>query len=365
VEERSPVRGWARRTLYGRGGATGAAWRGVTRPLALAWEAVAERKLAAPRESARLPAPAVALGNVTVGGGGKTTLVEWLLACGLPAGTVTAVLTRGYGRESRGVWVLPPGIAELDLVRAAGDEPALLARRGAWVGVGADRVLAARAVVDRVEPDLFLLDDALQHRRVARALDLVAFTADDLVAPARCLPAGPLRQGPGWLPSLGAWIVTGADPRGRVWPEGSIGAAFGAWWRELPGTGASWEDAGSVPLEAWWSEREEAFDASGRAVVILAGVARPESVRRSAERAGLEVAALAAFPDHWTYRARDVAALLADHPTEPVVTTEKDAVKLDPAWFGDRPVGVLRRRLVPDDPALLRALVQEALGRTA
>jgi tetraacyldisaccharide 4'-kinase len=337
----------------------------VARPLGRAWEAVAERRLATTRDSARLPAPAIAVGNVTVGGGGKTSLVEWLLDEGLPEATVTAVLTRGYGRGSNGVWVLPPGTVELDLARAAGDEPALLARRGAWVGVGADRVLAARAVVDRARPDVFLLDDALQHRRVARALDLVAFTADDLLAPARCLPAGPLRQGPAWRPSLGAWIVTGADPRRRVWPRGSIGEAFGAWWREIPGTGAAWADAGTVPLEAWWAGREEPFDFRGRPVVAFAGVARPESVRRSVERAGLEVQALAAFPDHWSYRARDIEALLADHPVGPLVTTEKDAVKLDPSWFGERPVGVLRRTLVPEDPSLLRALVRESLGRTA
>jgi tetraacyldisaccharide 4'-kinase len=364
LEERAPGRGWARRTLYGEGGPAGTAWRGVARPLGRAWEAIAARRLAAPRAAERLGAPTVAVGNVTVGGGGKTSLVDWLLAEGLPPGVTAAVLSRGYGRVGNGVWVLEPGPVSSALARVAGDEPALLARRGAWVGVAGDRALAARAVEARVRPDVFLLDDALQNRAVARAFDLVAFTVEDLAAPARCLPAGPLRQGPGWRPPAGAWIVVGGDPRTCTWPAGTIGSAFGRWWRELPGTEAAWEVGGTVALGAWSAGGEEPFETRGRPIVAFAGVARPDSVRRAAEAAGLAVATVAAFPDHWNYRRRDVEHLLADHPAADFLTTEKDAVKLDPAWWGDRPVGVLRRRLAPRDPALLRELVQDAIGRT-
>lgn len=355
------MRGWARRTLYGGGGAAGAVWRGAARPLARVWGAVAERRLAGAHPPARLPAPAVAVGNVTVGGGGKTSLVTWLLTEGLPPDTVAAVLSRGYGRDEKGVWVVEPGLAGRETARAAGDEPALLARHGAWVGVAADRALAARAVSARVRPDLFLLDDALQHRRVARSLDLVVFTADDLTAPARCLPAGPLREGPAWRPPVAAWVVTGADPRDRVWPAGSIGSAFGAWWEKLPGTPAEWEDDPAVTLAAWAAGAEEPF-AAREPVIVFAGVARPESVAQAARRAGLDVEAVVAYPDHAAYRPGMVASLLASHPTGALVTTEKDAVKLDPAWFAGRAVGVLRRRLAPREPDLLRGMVRDAMG---
>ena len=365
VEERARGRGWARRTLYGGGGAAGAVWRGAARPLAGVWRRVAERRLTVAQGAVRLPAPAIAVGNVTVGGGGKTSLVAWVLEEALPEGSVAAVLSRGYGRSGDGVWVLEPGPADPETARQAGDEPALLARRGAWVGVAADRARAAGAVARRARPDVYVLDDALQHRRVARALDLVAFTAADLTAPARCLPAGPLRQGPGWMPERGAWIVTGADPRREEWPRGTIGAAFAAWWREVPGTGADWESGPAAELGAWVAAGEAPFHAGGREVVAFAGVARPESVRRTAVDAGVPLAGLVAYADHARYTPRLVAALLRAHSEAAFVTTEKDAVKLDPAWFAGRPVGVLRRRLVPRDPELLRVLVAEALAAGA
>jgi len=359
ILEQAPIQGWARRTLYGGGGPAGSAWRAVSRPLGWAWGAAADLRHGAALEAARLDAPVVSVGNVTLGGGGKTSLVLWLLEHGLPREVTPAVLTRGYGRAEEGVVVLEPGAREW---RMAGDEPALIARAGAWVGVAADRVEAARAVARRVAPDCFVLDDGLQHVRVARSLDLVTFTEIDLSAPARCLPAGPLRQGPGVRPPVAAWIVTGADPRERRWPAGSIGEAFAGWWSAMPGTPATWRDAGTVSLAAWRTGGVEPFDAAGAPVVAFAGVARPEPVVDFAARAGIEVRALAAFPDHRAYGVADVARLLASHPGAAFVTTEKDAAKCEPEWFGDRPVGVLRRRLDPQDPGLLTALVREAMA---
>ena len=360
VVEHAPAHGWGRETLLGEGGWPGAAWRAIARPLGWSWRLAAARRLSSSAPAERLPVPAIAVGNVTVGGGGKTSLVLWILAHGLPSHARAAVLTRGYGRPSGGVLVIPPG-ADARTAWQAGDEPLLLARAGAWVGVAADRMRAARAVIARFRPDLFLLDDALQHRSVARALDLVAFTAEELQSPARCLPAGPLRQGPAWLPPNGAWVVSGADPRAGEWAPGSIGAAFRRWWIDLPGTPARWQDAGTVALAGWRAGTEEPFDPRGRAVVAFAGVARPASVPRFAEQAGLSVERVVAYRDHHPYTAFDAAALLADHPDAAFVTTEKDAVKCDPAWFGKRPVGVLRRQLDPLEPELLRERIGDAV----
>ncbi|MFN2383112.1 MAG: tetraacyldisaccharide 4'-kinase [Gemmatimonadota bacterium] len=366
VVERAPVRGWARRALDGAGGRGARAWREAARPLGWAWGTVAEYRLHRPRlgPADRLPAPAIGIGNVTVGGGGKTSLVQWLLADGLPAGAVAVVVTRGYGRAARGTGVLRP-LAPGAPAGAAlkwGDEAALLARAGVWVGVGADRSAAARALAAVTGFDCLLLDDALQHRRVSRSLDLITFTADDLQAPARCLPAGPLRQGPAWRPPNGAWIVSGVDPRREPWPRGTIGAAFAAWWRELPGTAAAWADGGTASLAAWRTGGSEPFAAGDRPIVALTGVARPASVARFAAQAGHPVTAVVAWPDHYQFTCSDVAALRAAHPGAALVMTEKDAIKCEPAWFGDRPVGVLRRRLVPHDPQLLQGLVRDAIA---
>jgi tetraacyldisaccharide 4'-kinase len=365
IVERAPFYGWARKAVYGGGGVPGRLARGALAPLSWAWGVAAERRLA-PRPGLRprrLPAPAISVGNVTLGGGGKTSLVEWIVRRGAPAGTAVAVLTRGYGRAETEPRALGPGAAALPIAEV-GDEPALLARAGAWIGIAADRFVAAGAVLELgAEPGLFVLDDGLQHRSVPRALDLVVFTAADLLAPARCVPAGPLRQRPGWRPPAAAWVVVDEDPRAREWPGGSIGRAYSGWWEELPGTAADWVDAGTVPLAAWREGEDARFDPGGRPVVAFAGVARPESVADSARRAGVELAGLVAFPDHHPYSGREIAALLAAHPGAAFLTTEKDAVKCDPAWFGEAPAGVLRRRMEPRDGILLARLIAEAMGR--
>lgn len=361
VEERAPIYGWARRAVYGGGGTAGRVARGAAAPLGWAWGAAAALRMSrgGPR---RLSAPAVSVGNVTLGGGGKTSLVEWIVRGGGPAGATVAVLSRGYGRATGAPRALPPGIVSAD-VAEVGDEPALLARAGAWVGVGADRFEAAFAVEQLGgKPDFYVLDDGLQHRAVPRALDLVAFTAADLTAPARCVPAGPLRQPSGWRPPRAVWVVADVDPRARDWPAGSIGRAYEAWWRELPGTSATWERELPVTLESWHAGGESPFEPGPRPLIAFAGVARPESVAAHARGAGLPIAALVAFPDHHAYNARDIATLRTARPGAAFLTTEKDAVKCDPGWFGDAPAGVLRRRLQPTDPELLRREIEDAIA---
>jgi tetraacyldisaccharide 4'-kinase len=118
-----------------------------------------------------------------------------------------------------------------------------------------------------------------------------------------------------------------------------------------------------VTLAAWQAGEERAFEPGGRPVVAFAGVARPDSVALAARDAGHEIAALVAFPDHHAYVPDEIASLRAAHPEAAFLTTEKDAVKCTPVWFGESPVGVLIRRLQPHDPDLLRRLVAEAMGR--
>jgi tetraacyldisaccharide 4'-kinase len=298
---------------------------------------------------------------VTLGGGGKTSLVEWIVREGAPRGATVAVLSRGYGRAGEGPIALAPGEAPARIADA-GDEPALLARAGAWVGVSADRFLGARAVEERrARPDLYVLDDGLQHRAVPRALDLVAFTRADLFAPARCVPAGPLRQRASWAPPHAVWVVTGIDPREADWPAGTIGDAYAGWWREFSGTAADWSAGRPVSLASWRAGGNEPFVPAGP-VVVVAGVARPESAAELARAGGLDVAALAAFPDHHAYAAEEIARLRASHPGAAFVMTGKDAVKCEAGWFGDSPAGVLVRRLEPRDPELLRSVIADAIA---
>ncbi len=360
VVERAAAYGWARRTVYGNGGALSAAFRGLAAPIASGWAIVADRRLRRDASAIHLGAPTISIGNVTIGGGGKTSLVHWLITEGVPSGTRVAVLSRGYGRSANDTTVIAPAAASVD-VAAVGDEPALLARAGAWVGVGADRSAAARAVLAVTDVDLFLLDDGLQHRKVARQLDLIAFTTRDLMAPAKCLPSGPLRQRSSWQPPSGAWVVSGVDPRSRTWPAGSIGRALASWWEHIPGTVAQWRDAGTVDLAGWLTGSPVRFEVDDRRVTVIAGVADPASVVRFAEEAGWSPTKVIAFPDHYRFSQREITALVAKHPNVPFVATEKDAIKCQAEWFNDRPVGVLRRRLQPSEAGLLTELVSDVL----
>ena len=116
-----------------------------------------------------------------------------------------------------------------------------------------------------------------------------------------------------------------------------------------------------MTLRSWLAGRDEPFDPGGQ-VVVIAGVARPDSAAEFARSGGLEVAALAAFPDHHRYSAGEIDRLRGSHPRTAFVLTEKDAVKCEADWFGDAPAGVMRRRLEPADPDLLRREIADAIA---
>jgi tetraacyldisaccharide 4'-kinase len=225
------------------------------------------------------------------------------------------VVSRGYGRRSRGLRV----VADSHAVRAgadeAGDEPLLLARRlpGTPVVVSEHRYEAARHALTRLGATTIVLDDGFQHRALARDADLVLVTAD--AATAWMLPAGPLREPPSGLARARALLAIDGPPpavtlpaagvfRGRLRPTGLVRVEGGAWVEE--------------PLAG----------ITGRRVVAVAGIARPERVADTLAGAGAVVDRLLAFPDHHDYGERDVALIVAAAARGTVVTTEKDLVKL-------------------------------------
>src|SRR5262245_6288298 len=122
------------------------------------------------RRPARLPRPVVSVGNLTIGGSGKTPFVIHVAGRVAAMGAVPAVLSRGYGRERpRSMHVVPPG-GEMPGARIIGDEPALIRRRvpAAWLGIASNRHTAGRTIAARVRNPLFILDDGFQHRRLHR-----------------------------------------------------------------------------------------------------------------------------------------------------------------------------------------------------
>jgi len=265
--------------------------------------------------------PLIVVGNLTVGGSGKTPLVIWICEQLRALGLSPGIILRGYGgsaAQSGGVHAVD---AHAD-PRVVGDEALLLAQRtGVPVVIGRDRVAAARELA-RAPIDVIVADDGLQHLRLARDLELVVIDAGRGLGNGRLLPAGPLRESPARLAQVQALIWNGEAPDGTALPT-----------------------AGSVPQfhMRLMGEQLFALDASaqqlplaslrGRAVHAVAGIGDPARFFRQLRAAGLAPIEHP-FPDHHAYRSEQL--LFTDGL--PLLMTEKDAVKcrslgLHQAWY--------------------------------
>ena len=272
----------------------------------------------------RASVPVVSVGNLTVGGTGKTPLVAFLAEQLVSAGLRPAIVSRGYGGSAgRGPLVVSAGEGPLVGAAVAGDEPVWLARRvpGALVVVGADRPAGAREAAAR-GASIVLLDDGFQHRRLRRDLDVVLLDANDPFGGGRLLPAGRLREPLASLRRADVVIVTRSEP-GRLPPE--IEELVRRHNAAAPILLAGHRPAGFV-------------DAAGRAVptprraLAFCGIGAPHAFRRDLERAGVEVVGLEAFRDHHRYRRGEIDTLRerARAGGAELVTTEKDLARLDP-----------------------------------
>jgi tetraacyldisaccharide 4'-kinase len=251
--------------------------------------------------------PLVVVGNLTVGGTGKTPLTIWLSRELAAQGLRVGIVSRGYrGRESRN----PHPVDAAAQWREVGDEALILARRSACpTVVGSDRVAAARALAARV--DIIIADDGLQHRRLARDCEIVVIDGARGFGNGRLLPAGPLREPLARLESADALVVNGSAEHASL-----ARAVPGARLLEMRLTGeeALRVTAGAAPrpLAAWRGERVHA----------VAGIGNPARFFAALRAHGIQVLEHA-FPDHHPFAAAELE--FADGL--PVLMTEKDAVK--------------------------------------
>jgi tetraacyldisaccharide 4'-kinase len=290
----------------------------------------------------------VAVGNLTVGGTGKTPLVEWLARELTVRGRRVVILSRGYGRRGGGNSLLVSDGRQVFLSpREAGDEPVLLARRlvGVPVVVGRDRHRAGAWALPRFGPDVLLLDDGFQQRGLATDVDIVCLDARAPWGPRGLLPRGSLREPASALGRAHLLVLTGAAGAVRdAVPDEVRRHAPGA-----PIAWASYEPESTLDPKTGTDGPIESLRA--HPLLAFAGIAMPE--RFAATLAGLAVTPrdFVAFPDHHPYTPADLAALEARARAvgaEWLLTTEKDAVRLpDP---GELPVRALRVRLRLDDP---------------
>ena len=297
---------------------------GLLEPLAVAYGAgVAVRNALYDRgvlAAERLPATVLSVGNVTVGGSGKTPTVLWLATALRARGRRVGIVARGYGKQRAGTVIV--GIDGRPLVHPddGGDEAVLLAARVPVPVVTAERRAdAARLACERFGCDTIVLDDGFQHRALARDADLVLVPAEGL--PVRLLPAGPLREPATALARARAVLVLGDETRLPAHPAVPRGTA-GFVGRVVP-----------VALVVATEGRLVAHDLADlprREVVAVAGVARPERFWSLLDRLGVQAAARIRFADHHAYVQNDLTRVeaAAAGRTRAIVTTEKDLVKL-------------------------------------
>ena len=263
-----------------------------------------------------LQGPVVSIGNLTVGGSGKTPFLILLGELLKEHSILFDVLSRGYRRMTTGVVPVDP----LGAPREYGDEPLLIARKlGVPVIVGEDRYAAGRLGEEKFGPRLHLLDDGFQHRRLAREFDIVLATSSD--ARDSLLPTGRLREPVSSLRRADAVVLT----------------------NDMPGDGLR-----LGRQQVWRVTRDIVAPQTKEPCLAFCGIARPQNFIAQLRAAGVMLAGTRSFRDHHRYSAEDVRQLLRlrkQHGATAFVTTEKDAVNLDGHLEALQPIHVVPVRM--------------------
>ena len=286
----------------------GAWWTPLARPAAWLFGRVAERRRLAARSGKkvpwRAPVPVIVVGNLTVGGTGKTPLVIWLAQWLASRGLRPGIVSRGHGGSGNR---LPQLVAADADPASCGDEPVLIAQRtGCPVAVCRDRAKAVEKLLNAAQLDLVIADDGLQHYGLARDLEIVVVDGQRQFGNGQLLPAGPLREPPSRIQQAD-WVVS----KGRL-----CGAApEEALMRLRPVAFVNLRSGVALP-PADFAQRHDRVHA-------VAGIGNPEGFAGALAEVGLQ-AQLHPLPDHHAFTGGEI---LFDDEL-PVVCTEKDAVKL-------------------------------------
>ncbi len=311
----------------------------------------------------RLPLPVVSVGNLTVGGTGKTPAALWLAQSLRRRGLNAAVLSRGYGggraagrpatvkAEDDRAWLDEPAGELLE----SGDEPVLLsALYGLTVGVGADRYRAGMEL-SRESPDahLFLLDDGFQHRRLERDLDIVLLGAD---CAGSMLPAGPFREPLRSLRRADVLVITGAHDRWRSILRDRFDASRTFF--------AAIEPRALLSRAGHGLKEFPLADLAGVRVLAVSGVAKPERFYDMIRECEATVVETLEYPDHHSYSDRDWREINRNrNRVDRIVTTEKDYVKLARFPFSAGRLAALKVEMSVDRPEELLDRVAEVVER--
>jgi tetraacyldisaccharide 4'-kinase len=281
--------------------------------------------------SEKLQVPVIVVGNITVGGSGKTPLTLWLAHQLIEQGWHPGIISRGYHSTGSS----PRAVSPLDTAEVVGDEPLLLAqRRLCPVWIGRDRPAAGRALLSaHPECDVLISDDGLQHYRLHRDAEIAVVDGMRRFGNGFLLPAGPLRELPSRLCKVDAVVINGGEIKGNEYPMQLEGSVF-----------HNLLDPDTV---------KRAPDFHGKRLHAVAGIGHPRRFFDQLKKLGL-VAQIHSFPDHHRY----VPADLAFGDADAILMTEKDAVKC--SAFASKKCWVLRVE-AQLDPILIHRILERII----
>ena len=304
----------------------------------------------------KIPVPVVSIGNLALGGTGKTPTVAWLVEKLILNGRKPAVVSRGYGGRPKDVMVVGDGKGSLMAAPPAADEAAMLARRypDLLVLTGAERSFVAKKAVEEFGADVVVLDDGFQHLALHRDMDVVVLRGDSPFGNGKVVPAGVLREPVSALISADAVLLTG-ECAGRTREE------IQSLVPDIPVfTGHLEPDA---LLDSRGENTGSPDELKGARVVAVSGLGNPHGFEKMLESLDVEVIAHHEYPDHAHYALADGVRLVSSMQktgADFILTTEKDAVKLSPL-LSNAPHRVLRVVMKIDEEMNLSALIEKEL----
>jgi tetraacyldisaccharide 4'-kinase len=286
----------------------------------------------------RLARPVVSVGNLTVGGTGKTPLVACIAKILQHHGWKPSILTRGYGRTSKAeMLVVAPGVGRRANAQETGDEPALLARMLPDIPLVlcADRFRGGQAAEEQFQVDAHILDDGFQHLALARDVDVLALDATRTLSDWNLLPAGRQREPLSAIRRAQVVVLTRTDSANPEPLEALV--------RKIHPTAKVFRSRTHLVqwIEALSGETFSADEIHPKKVTAFCGIGNPQAFFADVRRWGFSPVAEDAFPDHHVYTENEILQLVENarrHGAAALLTTQKDAVKFSRDWAPQLPI---------------------------
>jgi len=283
----------------------------------------------------KLSCPVISVGNITVGGTGKTPCVIMLARMLQANGFKPAIISRGYGGSPvNSVNIVSDGKNILLDSATAGDEPYLIARelKNIPVITGAKRIVTGKTAIDQFKADVLICDDAMQHRQIFRDINLVLLDNRSLCGKDHILPMGRLREPMKEICRADAIVLTRTDETAQT--DKKIGELIKT--KEIPVFKSIHQPKDIINAD--FSEQQPVSLLAGKKVCAFCGIAKPDSFNKTLSSAGAQILSFDIFPDHHRYNKSELEKIqtgFVDCRADYLVTTEKDAARLqsDPEFL--------------------------------